>query len=212
MVFAQVCMIKDIRLWRISIGVALMALPLAALQFALMQNAAPSDPQLYLEQRAALDILSLSDLHWNRLPLWRVVELMAFCYGIAAVIKYWSAPLVRLLAMVAAGLLLLSLGPNITPTIQNPLFMAIWHVVPGFWRVAKPEVFFYGTWLLVLCCSSYGLSRSSIFCTVSKRMQVTIYCVTLVWWIFAVRNHEVFPGFSTPLESELGEVWRARLN
>ena len=211
MVFAQLCMLKDVRLWRISIGVGLMAIPLAALQFALLLNAAPSDPQLYLDQRAALDILSLSELQWNRLPLWRVVELFAFSYGVVTVMKYWSTPLIRLLSMVATGLLLLSLGPNLTPTIQNPLFMAIWHVVPGFWRVAKPEVFFYGTWLLVLCCSAYGLSRSPIFKTVSRRMQIAIYCASLVWWILAVRNHEVFPGFSTPLDSELGEVWRARL-
>jgi hypothetical protein len=208
----QVCMIRDKRLWRISMGTAALALPLAIYQMALLINAPNVDPQIYLDQRAALDILSLGGFQWNRLPLWRAVELLAFSYGIKTIFVYRNEPIIRLFGAVATGLFLLAIGPNITSSIQNPVFMIIWNIVPGFWRVAKPEVFFYGTWLLVLACSAYGLSKSIQLNVPSRNRRLAIYCVSLVWWVFAVRNHEVYPQFSTPVETELGEVWRAALN
>jgi hypothetical protein len=210
--FAQLLMLRDTKLWRTSLYCGLMVLPLAVLQFALMSNAPHSDPQLYLDQRAALDIFSIGELQWNRLPIWRAVELLGFSYGIFSAYRHWDSMLIRLLAIVAGGLFLFSLGPHLYGSVPNPFFMASWHLVPGFWRVAKPEVFFYGAWLLVLSCSAYGLSQNSRLNTVSSRMRVMIYCASLLWWVCSVRSHEVFPGFSLPVETDLAEVWQAHLN
>jgi len=208
----QLIMFRDSRLWKTSIVSALMALPLVALQIALMDGAALSEPEVYLEQRAALDIFSFAEFEWNRLPLWRAVELVAFCYGLISIYRYWANPLIRLLSIVAFILLLFSVGPNIYGELPNPVFMATWHVVPGFWRVAKPEVFFYGTWLLTLTCCAYGIAKNKALSTLSKRQRAALYCLSFIWWLIAVRGHESFPGFSTPLDVELGEVWRAHLN
>jgi len=176
-------------------------LPLVIWQFALMKSGSPGDAEVYLHQRAALDSFSLVPPHWNRLELHRSLNIVGLGAAAYAVATRWREPLVLTLAGVAFLLMTLALGPYLTPAVQNPVYMAIWHVVPGFWRVAKPEVFFEGTYLAILALGALGLQSR-------KLTGMLLYPTFAVGWLLMVRSHPVFPEFSAYQELELSEAYQ----
>jgi len=180
-----------------SLGYGLLFLsPLILYQLLLMGQGDPGAPvehdyanlqTLYLHERAALDSVSISNLTWNRLELLNALNpcaLLLICWG------FFRGPmrgLERTLLVVSVGLFAFSLGPYLFSGVRNPVYMAAWWVVPGFWRVAKPEVFFYGTWICLLSIAA------------SKWRSVSLkwaYPLMLLIWIWTVRGHPAFPGFS----------------
>jgi hypothetical protein len=133
--------------------------------------------------------------------------------GLAAYWLYTTGTSVRLWKglFIAAALFSISLGPVIlpgseldAPVLSNPVYMGLHHVVPGFWRVAKPEVFFQPIWLLLLVASACGLRT-----VLSRNRAMGLACIGLmlaVWWPL-VRAHPAFPGMSAPIESTLSPTW-----
>ena len=176
-------------------------LPLVIWQFALMNSGTPGDPELYLHERAALDSFSFIPPHWNRLELHRSLNIVGLASAAYAVSTRWRDPLVLTLAGVAGLLLTLALGPNLAPAVPNPVYMAIWHVVPGFWRVAKPEVFFEGTYLGILMLAAIGFQGR-------KLTGMLLYPTFVVGWLLMVRSHPVYPEFSAYQDLELSEAWQ----
>lgn len=175
---------------------ALAPLPLLALQWRLMHGAGSlGTPELFLTERASLDVFTLWPPAWNRLEAWRALNIPGLFLVIVGVKRRdtW-----RWLGL--AGLtFLLALGP-----VDNPLYRLLFDVVPGFWRVARPETFFHLTWLALL--GAAGLTLAHL--RPSPRTLAVLAAFFVLGWLVGVRTHPVFPQFTLPVTVHLAPDWR----
>ena len=179
------------------LAASLFALPLVLLQLGLLSGQGTlGDPEAFLYERALLDSFELWPPRWNRLELWRAVNLPFVALGLYALRR--REPLLWGMGALAGLLFLLALGPRPLEGVWNPLWMGLRELVPGFWRVAKPEVFFEGSYLLLLAMASRALDRP---------LPRWLYPLMLIGWFWAVRCHPVYPGFSEFLPLELSGSW-----
>jgi len=188
-------------------GVALM--PLAAWQWALMHGGAQlATPEQFLWERAALDSFTLSPFRWNRLEIHRSLNVVGLGLALLGLVRSRWVGIVRLSSMAALVFFLLSLGPIVTGLgIENPVYMAARAVVPGFWRVAKPEVFFHMTWLLLLGIGAVYVHRTGW----SKRTTALWYLLFVLGWLLMVRTHPAYPPMTTPRDTPLAADWADRV-
>ncbi len=184
---------------------ALFVAPLAVWQWALLQgNLTLGSPDRFLFERAALDGFSLWPLRWNRLELHRALNLVAMGLAGWGVIVGRRDGRVRLALVCGAVLFMLSLGPFLWGmSVENPLYWLARAGVPGFWRVAKPEVFFHGTWLLLLGVAAIQLARVNA----SGRALGVLYGLFVLAWLIMVRTHPAFPPMSVPTQTHLAPDW-----
>ncbi|MEC7241203.1 MAG: hypothetical protein VXW32_08175 [Myxococcota bacterium] len=186
---------RSANLWRAVLLSAALLMPLVAYQLALVSRGSPGDPQAFLELRASMDHFSLVPLEWNRLEWWAALSPVALGLLLHRLLREPLENVDRVLLLVSCVLFVFSLGPNLIGELSNPIYMVAWHTVPGFWRVAKPEVFFYGSWLCMLGVASRGaLSRKRV-----------VYPALLLTWVLLTRPHETYPGFTEeiPLQPAL---------
>jgi hypothetical protein len=178
-------------------------LPLAIWQLLLLRGDRTATPEQYLWERAALDAFTLRPLAWDRIEAWRALDPMAL---VAAAIGIASERRNRWAIAAIAGafaLFAVSLGPSILPNVTNPLYFAVRDLVPGFWRVAKPEVFFEGAWLVLLVFAARGFGRIA---TTAPRAAF-VYGAMVAVWLGTTRAHPAFPGFSMPQEIQPVAGW-----
>ncbi len=181
--------------------------PLALWQWALMRNGPQlASPEEFLWSRAALDSFTLSPLRWNRLEVHRSLNLIALATAIWGLRRGRWVGMVRLAAAAALIFFLLSLGPVVFK-LENPIYMAARWVVPGFWRVAKPEVFFHVTWVLLLGIAAFQAARSGW----SRRTTGTLYALFVVAWLLMVRTHPAYPPMTVYRPSKLSSDWAERV-
>lgn len=192
------------RLFAACVACALAVSPLFALQMALLRGPQTlGDPALFLRERAALDVLSISPPRWNRLELYRALNLPVLGLAGYALARERR---VRLLGVVAAGLTLLSLGPELGFGVANPVYMGLYAMIPGFWRVAKPEVFFEGSYLALLAMGAAGLARLA-----PPGRALWLLPILALGWLAVVRTHPVYPPMSRFVPMELAPEWRRGL-
>jgi len=185
--------LRDRRLALAAALSGLPVLPLLAWQWGLMHgDTALASPERFLSERAALDVVELWPPLWNRLEAWRALNLVAL--GLA-VVGARRAPALWVGAGVA---FLLALGPT-----HNPLYRVLFEVVPGFWRVAKPESFFHLTWLLLLGVAALELARRAP----GPRVLAGLALLFAVGWGVGVRSHPVYPPLTEPGETSLAPDW-----
>jgi hypothetical protein len=176
---------------------AVASLPIFGMQMRLLHgDAALGDPQLFLTQRAALDTFDLWPPKWNRLEALRALNVVAIGLALRGARRDWR------LAAVAAVFFVLALGPT-----HNPVYMLLFEVVPGFWRIAKPETFFEVTWLATLCIAARELARLKP----ARAMLGLLGAVFVVGWVLSVRTHPVFPVFTRYVPMELSGQWERAL-
>ena len=85
--------------------------------------------------------------------------------------------------------------------------MALFELVPGFWRIAKPESFFEVAWLAILCIAARELARIR-----PSRLAVSVLATLFVTgWLLAVRSHPVFPVLTRFVPIELSGHWQRGL-
>ena len=165
-------------------------LPFVVWQAVLMRGAhAPGSPEAFLNQRAALDVVSIVPWEWNRLEGWRtmngLVLLLALFWCVGAVLWRGSSRGGSLWALTGALVaVVVALGPT-----GNPLYMVLFDYVPGFWRVAKPETFFFIPWLLAVTAAMEAIGP------LSRRAVALLGVVGLLGWLWGVRAHPVYPNF-----------------
>ena len=178
---------------------AVAPLPLLGLQWRLMHGEGSlGTPELFLAERAALDVFTLWPPAWNRLEAWRALNLPSVALAAIGVLdrRTW-----RWLGL--AGLtFVLALGPS-----HNPLYLLLFQTVPGFWRVARPETFFHLTWLMLLAAAALSLARFQP----RPRTLGYIAIFFAVGWLLGVRTHPVFPQFTLPVPVQLAPDWRRAL-
>ena len=115
---------------------------------------------------------------------------------------------IQLASACALVLFVLSLGPYLgVASLENPLYFAARSVVPGFWRVAKPEVFFLGTWLLLSLIAAIQLARLRP----SARTITVLYGIFVVAWLIMVRSHPAYPPMTLPKETRLDPNWAEKV-
>ena len=176
---------------------AVCAIPLVVLQLLLLSGEGTlGDPEAFLYERAMLDSFELWPPRWNRLEVWRAINLPFVALGLYALRR--REPLLWGMGVLAGLLFLLALGPMPFEGVWNPAWMGLRELVPGFWRIAKPEVFFEGSYLLLLALASRALDRP---------LPRWLYPVLVLGWVLAVRMHPVYPGFTEFVELELSESW-----
>ncbi len=188
---------------------ALAVLPLAVLQVRLLQGeGALVEPETWLWERAALDVLSLWPPRWNHLEAWRVLNLPLLAVGAWGLWRDRRDPLARFAVLVVLALTLVALGPRLAGTrehgIPNPVFLALWHGIPGAWRVAKPEFLFEAPVLLLLGSAARVLSAPAV----GPRVLALLHAAVLAGWILSVRTHPAYPGISEPVEVRLAAGWQ----
>lgn len=194
-----------------NLACTLFALPLVAAQALLMREGpALASPERFLWERAALDSFTLSPLAWNRMELWPAAWPPLLLLAGWTALRLRRAPAVRFAAAAGLVLFLLSLGPRLLDQVDNPLYLALARGVPGLWRLAKPEVFFEGTFLLGLALAAVGLVR---LVPPGRRglAAAVLYALSVVGWLALVRAHPAFPAFSAPVESRLKQGWEERV-
>lgn len=181
--------------------------PLVLLQLQLLASGPTlASPECFLEARAALDSFTLWPPAWNRLEPWRALNLLALGAAGLAVVRYRKESLIQGLSAVALLFFLVSLGPRVG-SLSNPFYMGPWYVLPFFWRISKPEVFFWITWMCILGLGSVGLARLRPRPAHLAGLQAAL----VLAWLLSVRTHPAFPGFSEYIPALLSEGWEERL-
>ena len=183
--------------------------PLALWQWLIMQGGPQlGTPDDFLWQRAALDTFSIYPLEWNRLEAHRALNVIALAVGLWGFWRSRLSGIVRFAALAALVALLLALGPNLwSHGPENPVFMAARAIVPGFWRMAKPEVFFHLTWLFILGVAAFQADRSAW----SKRTTTVLYGLFVLGWIIMIRTHPAYPPMTIPLNVKLVNDWESHV-
>jgi hypothetical protein len=181
----------------------LFVLPLAVWQLLLMREASTAPPDVYLWERAARDAFSLRPLAWDRIEAWRALDPVALVAAAVGIASTWRSRWTGVALGGAFVLFLFSLGPLVWPGVTNPLYLAVRAVVPGFWRVAKPEVFFEGTWLVLLVFAARGFGQV----TTTLPRAALVYLAMVALWVGTTRAHPAFPGFSMPVTIQPVPDW-----
>ncbi len=173
--------------------------PLAVGQALLMRGGTFASPECFLRARASLDVVTLWPPAWNRLELWRACHPVAVCIGGWAVLARRRTPDMQLVSVfptrawliVAAPFAALALGP--TPLgASNPIYWSCWYAIPFFWRVAKPEMFFFVPWLVWMTIGAIRWTERGG----ARLEQAVVAASVVVVWFATVRLHPVYPGFS----------------
>lgn len=186
------------------------AMPIAAYQAVLLDGLCGqlADPEAYLHQRAALDNFSLWPLAWNRLEVWRALNLPLIAAAVWGAVR---SPVARALVVAALPLFGLALGPFLFEGVENPVYMGLRAVAPGFWRVATPEVFFEGSYVLLLGASAVGLNLALDRVQALSRRPWLLWGVAALGWLLLVRTHPAFPGFTEFVDVPLDADWASRV-
>ena len=184
---------------------AAFVMPLGLWQWALLQGGLTlGSPERFLFERAALDGFTLSPLLWNRLEVHRALNVVVVGLALWGLVVCWRDRRVRLATACGVALFALSLGPFLAgQEVENPVYFVARAVVPGFWRVAKPEVFFHGTWLMMICVAGVALARLSP----SRRALGVLYGLFVVAWLLMVRTHPAYPPMTMPKKTRLAPDW-----
>ncbi len=182
---------------RAVVASAVVVLPLVIWQWVLIQSdLSIASPDRFLRERAALDAFTLTPLSWNRLEVHRALNVVALSFAVWGIVAQRADGRVRLACVTGLGLFTLSLGPYLwRPDLVNPIYMAARTVVPGFWRVAKPETFFHATWLLLLLIASIQLARARW----RPRTYGAVYLLFITAWLLMVRTHPAYPPMTQPV-------------
>jgi len=197
---ALLCLIsREKAVLRASVTTALVGLPLVGYQLALLSaGTQPADADAYLHLRAAQDVLDIGKLAWNRLELWRSVDLVLVVAALCGAYRSHKKRRVRAAIALFLALSYFSLGPFLAPGIPNPGWQAVRSFTPGLWRLSEPEVFFQGSVLMLIVVAAAGLG---------KGRRLWLYPVCVACWVFTVRSHPAFPGYSEFKAPRLSPTW-----
>ena len=204
--------VRDKAIRRFGLTCALCVVAIAPLVFWqwLMLRVGPQlgTPETFLWERAALDTFTLSPPRWNRLEAHRALNLVVLGVAFWGFHRIRWVGMIRFLLVVAIIFFGLSLGPFLdSDGTKNPLYLVTRAIVPGFWRVAKPEVFFHMTWLLVSGIAAFQANRAGW----SKRLMVVMYIIFVAGWLVMVRSHPAYPPMTMPVGVKLDPNWEDRV-
>jgi hypothetical protein len=190
------------------VATAILITPVAWAQASLLSGGkAIASPECFLWGRAALDTVTLWPPAWNRLEAWAALHPLALLLAIAGLWTRRRDPQVAVLAILGLVTGLLSLGPELVPGVPNPAYLAAWYGLPFFWRIAKPEVFFFVTWACVLGVAALGTTDRLW----TRGMLLVVYLAFVAVWVGTVRLHPAYPGFSEYRPAKLAPGWEKRL-
>ena len=150
-------------------------------------------------ERAALDNVSIWPFSWNRLPWFMSISPLLF------IIFGWTWHTKKLYTKyIGLGIVffILSTGPYLFSSVPNPLYQGL-TALPALWRFAKPEAFFFLTYIVLLS-------------TVVKLNPPTKGCIIIgilmVMQCFGTRMQQEYPSYFTkPVHTSLPKNWEQRI-
>jgi len=180
-------------------------MPLALWQWLILHGGPPlASPESYLWERAALDTFTLQPFRWNRLEGHRALNMVAMGIALVGIWRGRWTGMIRFATLAAVVFFMLSLGPLLgAGGAENPVYMVARATVPGFWRMAKPEVFFHMTWLMLLGIAAVEACRQGW----SNRVTTLLYGLFVMGWLIMIRTHPAYPPMTMPLEVKLNADW-----
>ena len=212
MVFIYTVCLRDRRALEALGAAAAGVMPLVLYQAFLLQDAgALSDPERFIAERAALDTLSFFPPAWNRLEAHRALNVIALGLGLIGLWRSRKQARTKLAFVIICVLTIFATGPywwgDAASGFPNPAYHAALNIVPGFWRIAKPEFFFEGAWLLLLALGAQTFSHRSP----THRDIAWLMALFVAAWLLSVRGHPAYPSFNQPVEVELSDDWADRV-
>ena len=167
----QVCMRRSLRQVKLFWPIALagcIGIALGLLQMTLQSDTRRFADAAAFLTRASLDTFDISNLNWNRMGFWKPINVpICIYFGWLMSTKRISIRPI----LIGTIFLVLSIGPMLTTTLPNPLYNSL-SIIPGMWRFAKPEIFFFITYAIIIK-------------TVYKSETSTHY-KPLFWWVVAI--------------------------
>ena len=158
-----------------------------------------------------MDTLTFFPPLWNRLEAHRALNLVGLGLGLVGIWRNRSRPRVRVAVFIIAVLTLLATGPfwfgGAQDGVPNPVYHAALAIVPGFWRIAKPEFFFQGAWLLVLAIACQTFAHRNP----SHRDMNWLFTLFVAAWLLSIRTHPAYPDLHQPIKVELADDWADRV-
>lgn len=150
-------------------------------------------------ERAALDNVSIWPLSWNRLPWYTSVSpLVIFLSGWAWHTNRFHSKY----ASLGIVFFILSTGPFLFQTVPNPLYQGL-TALPALWRFAKPEAFFFVTFIVILSTAA-KLNPSAKGCLYIGVVMLLQCC--------GIRMQQEYPSyFSRPIQTSLPKHWERRI-
>ena len=176
-----------------------LGIAIAVYQQLLTVSGPPFAHSVQFTERAALDNFSVWPLSWNRLPWYTSISpLIMFGVGWA-----WRKHVLHTQYIGTALLFfVLSLGPFLMADVPNPLYQLL-SSLPALWRFAKPEAFFFLTFIAIL--------TTLVSINPSKRSLYLISVLILIQWT-ALRTQNEYPSFfSVPIQTTLPKNWERRV-
>ena len=183
--------------WKAIMFCAILGLGIAWFQLQLSSPHQSFAAPEQFQERAILDSFTLSPLSWNRMGIWQainpVVLFLVFLALKQRIVSHFEG-------MLAVFFFLLALGPKILD-FSNPLYLLL-SLIPGLWRLAKPEIFFLISYsLLVVWAGRAQLP--------SKRQHL-INIFLLCFWLLGLRNSKAYPYLTEYVSAALPENWEKR--
>ena len=189
--------LQHLRFWKGILFCGILGLIIGVIQLQLSDPHHSFASPAQFQERAILDSFSLYPLHWNRMHIWQAINpVVLLLAGLACRQKMIS----MFEFILALGFFLLALGPQIIG-LSNPIYLLL-SIIPGLWRLAKPEIFFLITYTLLIIWA--GRARLP-----SQLKSIAIFLMLLLWLV-GLRTSKAYPYLTEYIPGELPENWEQR--
>lgn len=140
--------------------------------------------------RASLDILDITHLNWNRMEFWRAIHPMILIFAGGSVVAIFFQKIQKntiqfkyldknktdnlFLIIIASIFTFLSFGPTLYG-YTNPIY-SLFSQLPGMWRFAKPEIFFFIPYIIICIFSlqnKYLSNKYALFVLLCMQIYIT---------------------------------------
>lgn len=131
--------------------------------------------------RASLDIFDVHSLQWNRMEFWQSINI-PICLYFGWLLIQRRIPLQT--TILGSVFLMLSFGPMLTSSLQNPIYFIL-STIPGMWRFAKPEIFFFVPYAIMV----YSTFKAPIF----HKWHKLYWCIVAIVYLIGLYSSPAFP-------------------
>jgi len=159
---------------------------LVGIALGILQMTLQSDARRFAEAtdfltRASLDIFDFHTVQWNRMEFWQSINI-PICLYFGWLLMHRRIPVQSII--LGTVFLMLSLGPMLTSGISNPVY-TIFSIIPGMWRFAKPEIFFFVPYAIMV--------HSTFKAPISSKNRTWFWGIVAIFYLVGLYSSPAFP-------------------